>query len=126
MSQQDTGVEVGAFFAGVLIGGLVGAAVALLIAPQSGEETRKQLAKSSEDLRDRAQDVVEDARERAEATIADSRRRAERIIEEARERAEAMTEEARIRLEKATEEAKKMSARQSTSPSPSEPSQPAM
>ncbi len=111
MTQQDSGVEMGAFFAGVLIGGLVGAAVALLIAPQSGEETRKQLTKTSEDLRDRAQDIIEDARERAEATIADSRRRAERIIEDARVRAEAMTEEARIRLEKATEEAKNMTAR---------------
>ncbi len=135
MSQQDTGVEVGAFFAGVLIGGLVGAAVALLLAPQTGEETRKQLTKTSEDLRDRAQDVIEDARERAEATIADSRRRAERIIEDARVRAEAMTEEARIRLEKATEEAKNMTARKpgqgaagETNPpaAPSQPVQPTM
>ena len=91
MSQQDAGVEMGAFFAGVLIGGLVGAAVALLMAPQSGEETRKQITKTSEEFRDRAQDVMEDARERAEATIADSRRRAERIIEDARIKAEDIT-----------------------------------
>ena len=32
--------EFGAFLAGVLAGGLVGAATALLMAPQSGEETR--------------------------------------------------------------------------------------
>jgi gas vesicle protein len=101
MSQQDSGVEVGAFFAGVLIGGLVGAAVALLLAPQSGEETRRQITRTSEELRDRAQDIVEDARERAEATIADSRRRAERIIEEARVKAEAMTNEARAKIESA-------------------------
>ena len=90
MADNNSGSEFGAFFAGVIIGGLVGAATALLLAPQSGEETRRQLTKSSVDIRDRAQDSLEDARERAEATIADARRRAERIIEEARERAENM------------------------------------
>jgi gas vesicle protein len=85
---NSSGSEFGAFFAGILIGGLVGAATALLLAPQSGEETRRQLSKSGLDLRDRAQDGLEDARERAEATIADARRRAERIVEEARERSE--------------------------------------
>ena len=38
MSQQDS--DFGAFLAGFFVGGLIGAAVALLIAPQSGEETR--------------------------------------------------------------------------------------
>ena len=83
MSDRDSGAEIGAFFAGVLIGGLVGAATALLLAPQTGEETRKVIGKTSEEWRDRAQDVLEDARERADATIADSRRRAERILDEA-------------------------------------------
>ena len=32
--------EFGSFLSGFLVGGLVGAAVALLMAPQSGEETR--------------------------------------------------------------------------------------
>jgi len=65
MSDRDSGAEIGAFFAGVLIGGLVGAATALLLAPQTGEETRKVIGKTSEEWRDRAQDVLEDARERA-------------------------------------------------------------
>ena len=38
MAKGDS--DFGAFFSGFLIGGLVGAAVALLMAPQSGEETR--------------------------------------------------------------------------------------
>ncbi len=95
MSDSDAGI--GAFFAGVLIGGLVGAATALLLAPQSGEETRRTLGRYSNDFRDRAQDSLEDARERAEATVADARRRAERIIEEARERAERIARETRTR-----------------------------
>ena len=32
--------DFGAFLAGFLVGGLIGAATALLMAPQSGEETR--------------------------------------------------------------------------------------
>ncbi len=43
----------GAFLAGFIIGGLVGAAVALILAPQSGEEVRSQLAARSTDWRDR-------------------------------------------------------------------------
>jgi gas vesicle protein len=95
MSDSDSGI--GAFFAGVLIGGLVGAATALLLAPQTGEETRRTIGRYGNDFRDRAQDSFEDARERADATLADARRRAERIIEEARERAERIARDARER-----------------------------
>ncbi|MEM8861381.1 MAG: YtxH domain-containing protein [Chloroflexota bacterium] len=41
----------GAFLAGFIIGGLVGAAVALILAPQSGEDTRTQLVERSADWR---------------------------------------------------------------------------
>ena len=40
MSDEGRGAE---FLAGVIIGGLIGAAVGLLLAPQPGEETREQL-----------------------------------------------------------------------------------
>ena len=43
MADRDSGMEAGAFFAGVLIGGLVGAATALLMAPSAGDETRRKL-----------------------------------------------------------------------------------
>ena len=39
MAQNDN--DFSAFLAGFVVGGLVGAAVALILAPQSGEETRK-------------------------------------------------------------------------------------
>ena len=37
---NDNSSEIGAFLVGFIIGGLVGAAVALILAPQSGEESR--------------------------------------------------------------------------------------
>jgi gas vesicle protein len=53
------------FLVGLLIGGALGAALALLYAPQSGEETRDQLKKRSEDLKDGATDVYSKAKTRA-------------------------------------------------------------
>lgn len=41
MSDNDS--DFGSFLAGFVIGGLVGAAVSLVLAPQSGAETRSQL-----------------------------------------------------------------------------------
>src|SRR5262245_8571271 len=57
--------EGGAFFAGLVIGGLVGAALALLLAPQSGEETRAQIRDKSLEYKDRAEEGLIEARQRA-------------------------------------------------------------
>ncbi|RME70539.1 MAG: YtxH domain-containing protein, partial [Chloroflexi bacterium] len=68
MSERSSG---GAeFFAGLVIGGLVGAALALLLAPQSGEETRAQLRDRSLEYKDRAEESILEARQKAEQQIA--------------------------------------------------------
>ncbi len=64
MSENDGG-DVGAFLAGFVIGGLVGAAAALILAPQSGAETRERLAARSADLRRASEERLMDARSRA-------------------------------------------------------------
>lgn len=43
---------------GLLIGGLIGAAAALLMAPRSGEETRAEIKNKAIEYRDRTRDVV--------------------------------------------------------------------
>lgn len=58
------------FFAGLVIGGLVGAALALLLAPQSGEETRAQIRDKSLEYKDWAEEGVVQARQKAEQQIA--------------------------------------------------------
>jgi gas vesicle protein len=98
MADNNGGSE---FFAGLVIGGLVGAAIALLMAPQTGEETRAQIRDASVDLKDRANATLADAREKAEAITADARRRAEEIMADARGRAEDIVAEARRRAEEA-------------------------
>lgn len=56
---NSTGTVVMAF----ALGALAGAAVALLYAPASGEETRKRLAERARDGRDKAQQLARDGRE---------------------------------------------------------------
>lgn len=45
---------------GVLVGGLAGAVTMLLMAPQSGEKTRKLIEHKSIELRDQATELMED------------------------------------------------------------------
>ena len=49
---------------GMLIGGLAGAAAALLLAPQSGKDTRRQIQDKSIELRDRTTELVDDTMEK--------------------------------------------------------------
>lgn len=46
---------------GVLIGGLIGAVTMLLLAPQSGEDTRMQIQDKGIELRDRTTGMMDDA-----------------------------------------------------------------
>ncbi len=75
MSERDMGKG---FAAGLLLGALIGAGVALLFAPQSGEETRRLIRRRARrfaaDARDRYDDLKEKvrrARKDAVETIAD-------------------------------------------------------
>ena len=84
----------GELFAGLVIGALVGAGAALLMAPQSGEETRAQIRDASVELKDRADTTIAEARAKAEAITADARRRAEEITADARKRADKIVADA--------------------------------
>lgn len=83
MSDRD---EFGAFLVGFVVGGMTGAVVALLFAPQSGEETRAMIKDKSIELRDRAATSAEDVIARAEAAAAEARTRAEELAREVRDR----------------------------------------
>ena len=67
MSDRSGGAE---FFAGLVIGGLVGATLALLLAPQSGEETRAQIRDKSVEYKDRAGESYMQARQVVETQLA--------------------------------------------------------
>jgi gas vesicle protein len=91
--------DLGNFLAGLIIGGLAGAAVALLMAPQSGEETRTMIKDRSIELKDRAVEYGQDARSRAEKALEDARLRADDALEELRERADELSQIVKERTE---------------------------
>lgn len=74
---SDNNSDFGAFVSGFLIGGLVGAAVSLLFAPQSGEETRTLIYDKGIELKDQAGVVMDDTRARAESLAKEAKYLAE-------------------------------------------------
>jgi gas vesicle protein len=56
----------GSFFLGFLVGVMAGAAVALLLTPQSGEELRHTLEQKGVELKDEAARLAEDAKLQAQ------------------------------------------------------------
>ena len=77
----------GSLFSGFLIGGLIGAGVALLSAPQSGAETRAMLGDQANQLRDRAMEAASDTRDRAGKAISTARDQANDVISMTKDRA---------------------------------------
>ncbi len=81
------------FLAGALIGGAIGAITALVLAPKSGRELRRDLAERSSDLYDKAQELLsneEPGSELPPVTQNEGRARAERIVQTARDHAETL------------------------------------
>jgi gas vesicle protein len=74
------------FFTGMVIGGLVGAATALLLAPASGEETRAVIRDKSIELKDKAVEYGQDVQLRAEKALEDTREQLEVVLEDLRDR----------------------------------------
>jgi len=58
-----------AFLIGIVLGGLIGAAVALLYAPQSGEETRAAIRERSIELKEQAMEQATALRDQAQQQI---------------------------------------------------------
>ena len=110
MSDRD---EFGAFLVGFIVGGLSGAVVALLFAPQTGEETRALIKDKSIELRDRAQISAEEAIARAEAAAADARARADELAKQLRERGQTVVDDVRERGKTAVDAVRSKAMRKS-------------
>ena len=72
---KDSGF--GSFLAGVVIGGLIGAALGLLLTPQTGEELREQVNDFVESKRAEIGDAVSEGRAAAEQARAEMERPAD-------------------------------------------------
>lgn len=76
------------FVSGLALGVLVGAGIALLVAPESGRRTRRRLQRAAEDLGDsaaeRLQDAAEDVRRVAEDAVKAAERSGDRLRDSVR------------------------------------------
>ena len=52
-----------------LVGAVVGGGIALLLAPQSGERTRRQLRRMAEDAKEKIEDCYDEIKDRAAKVI---------------------------------------------------------
>jgi gas vesicle protein len=100
---SDRNDDFGAFLAGVLFGGLAGAIAALLLAPQSGEETRTLIKDKAIELRDMAGDTIEETVAKAETTARETVKQAEASLKQAKERAAEITKKGQVMLEEQKE-----------------------
>jgi gas vesicle protein len=82
--------DFGAFLVGFIVGGLTGAAVSLLFAPQTGEETRALIHDKAIELRDRASETVEEARLKAEEALKEAKVKTEELTKLAKEQADTL------------------------------------
>jgi gas vesicle protein len=94
MAEKSGGID---FVAGFVVGALVGTAVALLMAPQSGEDTRSL-------IRDKGLEI----QERSVEMSAEARRRAADIQAQAKERAVDL----QVKVKQAVEEGKSIATEQ--------------
>lgn len=103
----EKGGGLGSFFTGLLLG----AGVALILAPRSGEETRALIADRARRMRDAAeeglddlQDVIEDGYGRAKANVEERLDTARRSIDQKRRGARAAVDAGRSAVRSAREE----------------------
>jgi gas vesicle protein len=89
---DNSSSDIGACLAGFVIGGLVGAATAIILAPQSGAETRAQIAAKRDELVRAGEDQYHHARETAAQYTEEYKARASDVIDHTRQQASHLQE----------------------------------
>lgn len=96
MSDRD---EFGAFLVGFVVGGLAGAVTALILAPQSGEETRTVIKEKAIELKDVAADSYNEVYDKAEDLVKSTRDKAEDIVKTTKDKAVELSQKSQVVLE---------------------------
>jgi gas vesicle protein len=69
MGREDSGFSAGTVLLSFFVGGLIGAGVALLTAPKTGEETRKMIKDLAEEAKEKAEDYIGQVKGKANAYV---------------------------------------------------------
>jgi gas vesicle protein len=91
--EPDRGSGIGLF----VLGAALGAGLALLFAPASGEETRRRLRREAGKLRDRAEDMMDDLSYEYDRVREDVEERVEDVKEKVTGAARSLVDEAKSR-----------------------------
>jgi gas vesicle protein len=67
--REEGGYSMGSIFLSFMLGGLVGAGFALLLAPQSGRETRQKIKEISGDVKEKAMGYAGDVKDKITGSI---------------------------------------------------------
>ena len=86
MSDRDESSGGGGFVTGLLLGLLAGATLAIIAAPQSGEDTRDVLRAKAREAADRARDTAGDVSETVTGKTNELLERGRSIVDQARAR----------------------------------------
>lgn len=100
MSDRD---DFGSFLIGFTVGGLAGAVIALLFAPQSGTETRTLIKEKAIELKDVAGVKIEDAYAKAEAAAIQARTSFDELAKATKERGSEVVKSTQVILEEQRE-----------------------
>jgi gas vesicle protein len=104
MADRDNGF--GSFLIGFLIGGITGAVVSLLYAPQTGEQTRAVIKEKAIELRDKTTDTLEDTYKQAEEAATDAVEKAQDLIRLAEKKANEVASQGQVVIEETVAKAK--------------------
>ncbi len=107
---SDNDGELGSFLAGFVIGGLVGAVAALVLAPQSGALTRSQITGKGRDMVDAGEQQYQATREAAEAYAQQAGVRAGQFSEDAMNQARIILDAGRTDARTIDEDGSSLSA----------------
>jgi len=110
MAEQDNGF--GTFLVGFIIGGITGAVVSLLYAPQSGEKTRAVIKEKAIELRDKTTDTFEETYKKAEDAATDAVEKAQDLIRMAEKKATDVAQQGQVVIEDAVTKVKPKKAPQ--------------
>ncbi len=73
-------MSVSRFLAGFAVGAGLGAIAGILLAPQSGEETREMLGSMAKDVAEKTDETVKDIQEKADHIVSDMQQKGDEII----------------------------------------------
>lgn len=94
-----------------VLAGVAGAAVALLFAPRSGEETRERLQQKTDDMKEQAKDSFYSAKETAGSKLENAKDLKNRLTEAARKSGSTAKQELKEELDNQTDQSDNSSRR---------------